>query len=240
GYQVESLGGFTWETGGLSGLTSQGSPLDIELSGDGQTLTALDGEGNEVFTLSHDAATGEYAFKLLRPLDHAAPQDGQADENNLDLNFTYKVWDSATPSAPVQGSFKVTVNDDSPNVPDDIAKSAPEPQGVHTNLMVVLDLSGSMDDAPAGVNGFSTKLALAKDAVQRLIDSYDSLGDVMVRIVTYANSASAVGNAWMTASDAKAWLTALGDSAGNGATNYDDALIKAMNAYGSAGKLVGS
>ncbi|MDZ4194547.1 MAG: type I secretion C-terminal target domain-containing protein, partial [Pseudomonas sp.] len=88
--------------------------------------------------------------------------------------------------------------------------------------------------------GFSSKLALAKDAVQRLIDSYDNLGNVMVRIVTFANSATAVGNVWMSAVDAKAWLTDLANNAGNGSTNYDDALIKAMNAYDSSGKLTGA
>ena len=44
----------------------------------------------------------------------------------------------------------------------------------------------------------------------------------------------------MSAADAKAWLTALANNAGNGSTNYDDALIKAMNAYDSSGKLTGA
>ncbi|QMV61427.1 retention module-containing protein [Pseudomonas berkeleyensis] len=242
GYQVDNFGGFAWDASGLGSLSSGGSPLNYQLSADGKTLSAFDAGGNPVFTLSlTNSDTGQYSFKLFKPLDHPAPDvAGTADENDLNLAFSYKVWDSAAPSAPATGSLTITVDDDSPATPDDIAKSASEPQGIHTNLMVVLDLSGSMDDAPSGVSGFSTKLALAKDAVQRLIDSYDNLGDVMVRIVTFANTASAVGNVWMTAADAKAWLTALANNAGNGSTNYDDALIKAMNAYDSAGKLTGT
>ncbi|PPV34453.1 retention module-containing protein [Ectopseudomonas oleovorans] len=242
GYQVDSFGGFAWDASGLGSLSSGGSALNYQLSADGKTLSAFDAGGNPVFTLSlTNSETGQYSFKLFKPLDHPAPDvDGTADENDLNLAFSYKVWDSAAPSAPATGSLTITVDDDSPATPDDIAKSASEPQGIHTNLMVVLDLSGSMDDAPSGVSGFSSKLALAKDAVQRLIDSYDNLGDVMVRIVTFSNTASAVGNVWMTASDAKAWLTALANNAGNGATNYDDALIKAMNAYDSSGKLTGA
>ena len=58
-----------------------------------------------------------------------------------------------------QGTLHISVDDDSPAQPNDIAKSASEPQGIQTNLMVVLDLSGSMDNAPPGVSGFSTKLA---------------------------------------------------------------------------------
>ena len=242
GYQVDSFGGFAWDASGLGSLSSGGSALNYQLSADGKTLSAFDAGGNPVFTLSlTNSETGQYSFKLFKPLDHPAPDvDGTADENDLNLAFSYKVWDSAAPSAPATGSLTITVDDDSPATPDDIAKSASEPQGIQTNLMVVLDLSGSMDDAPSGVSGFSSKLALAKDAVQRLIDSYDNLGDVMVRIVTFANSASAVGNVWMTAVDAKAWLTALANNAGNGSTNYDDALIKAMNAYDSSGKLTGA
>lgn len=242
GYQVDSFGGFAWDASGLGSLSSGGSALNYQLSADGKTLSAFDAGGNPVFTLSlTNSETGQYSFKLFKPLDHPAPDvDGTADENDLNLAFSYKVWDSAAPSAPATGSLTITVDDDSPATPDDIAKSASEPQGIQTNLMVVLDLSGSMDEAPSGVSGFSSKLALAKDAVQRLIDSYDNLGDVMVRIVTFANSASAVGNVWMSAVDAKAWLTDLANNAGNGSTNYDDALIKAMNAYDSSGKLTGA
>ncbi|APU29984.1 hemolysin-type calcium-binding protein [Ectopseudomonas alcaliphila JAB1] len=242
GYQVDNFGGFAWDASGLGSLSSGGSALNYQLSADGKTLSAYDAGGNPVFTLSlTNSDTGQYSFKLFKPLDHPAPDvDGTADENDLNLAFSYKVWDSAAPSAPATGSLTITVDDDSPATPDDIAKSTSEPQGIQTNLMVVLDLSGSMDEAPSGVSGFSSKLALAKDAVQRLIDSYDNLGDVMVRIVTFANSASAVGNVWMSAVDAKAWLTDLANNAGNGSTNYDDALIKAMNAYDSSGKLTGA
>lgn len=242
GYQVDSFGGFAWDASGLGSLSSGGSDLNYQLSADGKTLSAFDAGGNPVFTLSlTNSDTGQYSFKLFKPLDHPAPDvDGTADENDLNLAFSYTLWDSAAPSAPATGSLTITVDDDSPATPDDIAKSASEPQGIQTNLMVVLDLSGSMDEAPSGVSGFSSKLALANDAVKRLIDSYDNLGDVMVRIVTFANTASAVGEVWMTAVDAKAWLNDLASNAGNGSTNYDDALIEAMDAYGSSGKLTGS
>ncbi|PZR49149.1 MAG: hemolysin-type calcium-binding protein, partial [Ectopseudomonas oleovorans] len=170
GYQVDSFGGFAWDASGLGSLSSGGSALNYQLSADGKTLSAFDAGGNPVFTLSlTNSETGQYSFKLFKPLDHPAPDvDGTADENDLNLAFSYKVWDSAAPSAPATGSLAITVDDDSPATPDDIAKSASEPQGIQTNLMVVLDLSGSMDEAPSGVSGFSSKLALAKDAVQRL------------------------------------------------------------------------
>ncbi|MDF2073499.1 retention module-containing protein [Pseudomonas mendocina] len=238
-YGDDGFGSFAWQPSGLPSVTSGGQAVEYQVSGNGQVLTAQTvGSHQPVFTVTlTNPATGAFTFELHAPLDHPAPASGSV-ENNLDFQFAYQMVDGNGSTA--QGALHISVDDDSPAQPKDIAKSASEPQGIHTNLMVVLDLSGSMDDAPSGVSGFSTKLALAKDAVQRLIDSYDNLGDVMVRIVTFANTASAVGNVWMTASDAKAWLTALANNAGNGSTNYDDALIKAMNAYDSTGKLTGT
>jgi hypothetical protein len=238
-YGDDGFGSFAWQPSGLPSVTSGGQAVEYQVSGNGQVLTAQTvGSHQPVFTVTlTNPVTGAFTFELHAPLDHPAPASGSV-ENNLDFQFAYQMVDGNGSTA--QGTLHISVDDDSPAQPKDIAKSASEPQGIHTNLMVVLDLSGSMDDAPSGVSGFSTKLALAKDAVQRLIDSYDNLGDVMVRIVTFANTASAVGNVWMTASDAKAWLTALANNAGNGSTNYDDALIKAMNAYDSTGKLTGT
>ncbi len=238
-YGDDGFGSFAWQTDGLPTVTSGGQAVEYQVSANGQVLTAQTMNSQQpVFTVTlTNTATGAFQFQLHAPLDHPAPASGSV-ENNLDFQFAYQMVDGNGSTA--SGALSISVDDDSPAQPNDIAKSASEPQGIHTNLMVVLDLSGSMDDAPSGVSGFTTKLALAKDAVQRLIDSYDNLGDVMVRIVTFANTANAVGNVWMTANDAKAWLTALANNAGNGSTNYDDALIKAMSAYDSAGKLTGT
>ncbi|UFQ96186.1 retention module-containing protein [Pseudomonas wenzhouensis] len=238
-YGDDGFGSFAWQTDGLPAVTSGGQSVEYQVSDNGLVLTAQTvGSQQPVFTVTlTNTATGAFQFQLHAPLDHPAPASGSV-ENNLDFQFGYQMVDGNGSTA--SGALIISVDDDSPAQPNDIAKSASEPLGIHTNLMVVLDLSGSMDDAPSGVSGFTTKLALAKDAVQRLIDSYDNLGDVMVRIVTFANTASAVGNVWMTANDAKAWLTALANNAGNGSTNYDDALIKAMSAYDSTGKLTGT
>src|SRR5690606_23771762 len=134
GYQVDNFGGFAWDASGLGSLSSGGSALNYQLSADGKTLSAFDAGGNPVFTLSlTDANTGQYSFKLFKPLDHSAPDvAGTADENDLSLAFSYKVWDSAAPSAPATGSLSITVDDDSPAQANDIAKSAAEPQGIHT------------------------------------------------------------------------------------------------------------
>ncbi|WBV70192.1 hypothetical protein PGH46_16830 [Legionella pneumophila] len=63
-----------------------------------------------------------------------------------------------------------------------------------------------------------------------LLERYEALGNVKVRIVTFNTSATAIGSVWMTVDAAKNAL--LGLTAG-GNTNFDAALITAMNAFNS-------
>lgn len=50
--------------------------------------------------------------------------------------------------------------------------------------MIILDTSGSMDfDAEAP--GFATRMAVARASILQLINDYDDLGNVMVRLVGF-------------------------------------------------------
>ncbi|RSM24948.1 hemolysin expression modulating protein [Aeromonas salmonicida] len=108
--------------------------------------------------------------------------------------------------------------------------------------MIILDTSGSMDYA-SGVAGFATRMAIAKASILQLIGDYDDVGDVMVRLVGFASSATTnflgSGDVWLTATQALNVINGITDYLGNGGTDYDDALIKAMSAYDSAGKIIG-
>ncbi|MFZ0065929.1 MAG: Ig-like domain-containing protein, partial [Pseudolabrys sp.] len=110
-----------------------------------------------------------------------------------------------------------------------------------TNLLITLDLSGSMGD-PSGVGGL-TKLQLAEQAVLNLMQQYDTLGHVKVELVTFSDSARDASGGWVDLSDpaAKANLIniILGLSAG-GNTNYAAALTADMADYAATGKLAGS
>jgi len=101
---------------------------------------------------------------------------------------------------------------------------------IDTNLMVILDLSGSMGQETP------TRLSRAKEAVQNLIDGYDLYGDVRVQLVTFSTT-GASQQAWMTAAEAKALVQNLQAS---GSTNYDAALAAAMNGFSATGKLDGA
>ncbi|HBD7096952.1 TPA: type I secretion C-terminal target domain-containing protein, partial [Legionella pneumophila] len=115
---------------------------------------------------------------------------------------------------------KVVFEDDGP-VASNITRSGLANEGADTNLMLILDTSGSM----AG-SGIQTLI----NSTLELLERYEALGNVKVRIVTFNTSATAIGSVWMTVDAAKNAL--LGLTAG-GNTNFDAALITAMNAFNS-------
>ncbi|HAT8179478.1 TPA: type I secretion C-terminal target domain-containing protein, partial [Legionella pneumophila] len=102
-----------------------------------------------------------------------------------------------------------------------ITRSGLANEGADTNVMLILDTSGSMQGS-----GIQTLI----NSTLELLEQYEALGNVKVRIVTFNASATAVGSVWMTVDAAKNAL--LGLTAG-GSTNFDAALITAMNAFNS-------
>ena len=129
-------------------------------------------------------------------------------------------------------TLSVTVEDDSPKaVP---ITTSITPTDANTNVMLILNLSGSMSDA-SGLSGLS-RLDVEKAAVNELLEQYNNRGDVMVRLVTFSDSGAANGSVWMTVDAAKAALAGL--TAG-GSTNYDAGLLTAMSAFTSPGALTG-
>jgi uncharacterized protein YegL len=110
-----------------------------------------------------------------------------------------------------------------------------------TNLMIILDVSGSMNsdsgvedpENPEGPN--LTRLEAAIAAINKLLDEYADRGDVRVQIVKFSDDAFRVGDYdWMTVDDAKA---AIANLTAGGSTNYDEALDKAMELFDADGKL---
>ncbi|RTL28929.1 MAG: type I secretion C-terminal target domain-containing protein [Burkholderiales bacterium] len=97
-----------------------------------------------------------------------------------------------------------------------------------TNLMIVLDTSGSMN-ADSGINGL-TRLQAAVQSIENLLDRYDQIGDVAVRLVTFSTQAGTLGDTWLSVKDAKALLAAM-DQTGDGGTFYNRALAALESAY---------
>ena len=223
-------------------LSSQGEPVtDWRSSNGGMTLTGFTASGTavvkvEVGDVAVDPATingftAGYQVTLLAPVDH--PDTTTEDIISLDFGFT--VNESQGDSA--SGSFQVTIEDDAPIAAD--STQSIEVIATNTNLMVVLDLSGSMNQNANGDGDTDkeSRLDLAKDAINKLIEQYDDLGDIKVRIVTFDTNADAYMDVWVSAADAISYIDSL--SAG-GATNFDGALAVAMDAFDDAGAISGA
>ncbi|WP_181418756.1 DUF5801 repeats-in-toxin domain-containing protein [Aquipseudomonas alcaligenes] len=241
-----------------SGLTlTDGSAINLVLLANGVVVGQVVGgafAGQAAFAIEINSSTGVVTVEQYLSLDHpaeatAANGYNSYDEtlalatNSLGVTVTLKDGDNDTvKSTKVDVSGQIRFDDDGPSLPQDIHKQLLEINSVDTNLLIVLDVSGSMDDSP-GVAGFSTKLALAKNAITQLINAYDGFGDVMVRMVAFNASAtsnlSGSGEIWLTANQAITLINGLSNTFGDGLTNYDAALLTAMNAFASPGKIVG-
>ncbi len=71
----------------------------------------------------------------------------------------------------------------------------------------------------------------------QLLDKYDVLGDVMVRIVTFASTAAEQQATWVSVATAKTIIAGL---TANGGTDYDAALQAAQGAFPDSGKITGA
>ena len=74
---------------------------------------------------------------------------------------------------------------------------------VKTNIVVTLDVLGSMTSNSEGVN----RLAIAKDAIKNIIDKYGEYGTVNVKVITFSDTGTA--SQWMTATAAKNYVNSL-------------------------------
>ena len=176
-----------------------------------------------------------YTVTLLETFDH--PIKGV--EDVLDLSFKFSVTEAG--GATVEEDFSVKIEDDMPVAVNTTQEFAgPE---VDTNLMIVLDMSGSMNRNANGDNGYDkdSRLDLAKLAIVNLINQYDDIGEVKVRIVTFDSLAQKYTDQWVNLGTAVTYIQELDPPAGDAYTNYDAALYMARDAFGNDdGKLIGS
>ncbi|BEP53838.1 hypothetical protein GmRootV118_10820 [Variovorax sp. V118] len=218
---------------GPAGVTSGGQPVSWTWDAGTHTLTGsvtVGGVTTQVMTVAvgNVTATGAgqfeagYTVTLKAPIDHPAG-NGEGVSN---LHFEAVVSDGQLSGAPV--GFNVPVKDDAPVLVN--GEQSVDVAPINTNLMVILDLSGSMGEENP------TRLSRAKEAIKNLIDGYDLYGDVRVQLVTFSTTGQAQ-QAWMTAAQAKTLVQSLQDG---GSTNYDAALATAMTGFEANGKLQGA
>ncbi len=218
--------GTSYKLVGDTSLTSGGQALSY--SWDGTTLTAT-ADGSTIFTITLSADQASYTFKQFGPLDHEAG-DG---ENDLTATFTAQIVD-ASDTVIISDTFNVVINDDIPNAVA-VSNSGEAVQSVDTNLMLILDTSGSMGNS-SGFQGMTRLEVMVKSSLE-LLEQYDAFGDVMVNLVTFSGSSTNPSNGWVDIATAKTLLLALNDG---GATNYDAALNMAWNAFEVTGAIDGA
>jgi hypothetical protein len=208
-------------------LSSGGHALVWSGSGT-HDLAATAGVGGPVVATINIDNAGNYTVTLKAPIDHPV----NSVEDVKSFNVGVKVSDGALSST---GTLTVNVEDDAPVGRSQTANV--QIPNVDSNLVLTLDISGSMGD-PSGITG-KTRLQVAKEAIAKLIDDYDALGDVKVMLVTFSSSSATQqsgGQTWMSVTEAKAVLAGF---VANGGTNYDAAVSQVTTHFSDAGKIVG-
>jgi VCBS repeat-containing protein len=188
------------------------------------TLTITTHDGG---TLAVNFSTGNYTYT------NSTAQPVNTDTSEV---FKYTVMDHDGDTA--AANLTITIHGESAPTAGAQSVIAEAGSGVGTNLLLMIDTTGSMSDS-SGVKdaqgNVMSKLALEKAALDQLITEYGTHGDVMVRLVTFHDGTSEiVGNGWMTASQAIATINALTNS---GNTNYDAALLNAQTAFNTTGAI---
>ncbi len=210
----------TGDLGGPESITAVGDT--VTTSKGVLTITSISEPVSGVVTYG-------YSYTLTAPLTHS----GQGEIDPLSDTLTMAVTDATGDSDGTPASIVISIGDDTPTAAP-VTESLVE-SGTNTNLMLILDVSGSMDEA-SGLTGL-TRLDVLKASVSELLEQYDNRGDVRVQIVTFSSGATQVGSDWMSVADAKTAITAL---SANGNSNYDAALLTAMNEFAASGKLTGA
>ncbi|ACF45828.1 von Willebrand factor type A [Prosthecochloris aestuarii DSM 271] len=200
---------------------------DTNSDGIDDTITATGPDGT-VFTLKVET-DGSYTFTLADQLDHTGGGlSGNGDDQikTLDFSSVLVATDSDGDSVTVDNGFTITVQDDVPSAIPVTESATATP--IDTNIMLIMDTSGSMD-WPSGIPGY-TRLQATVAAARQLVDKYEALGDVRVNIVEFDTDGNKWTTGWVDGATADSRLTAL-LTQGGGSTNFDDALLTAMDAW---------
>ncbi|MDH0300398.1 MULTISPECIES: retention module-containing protein [unclassified Pseudomonas] len=224
-----AAGTVTGSEPGSTGETASGSLVGSVSGGVGALTYSLVGNAVGQYGQIQLNADGSYTYTLTSaPKTPGGANDGT---NTVNEYFTYKATDAQGNS--VTSTIAINIVDDVPKV--ECAVRSITPGQVDSNILLVVDVSSSMA-AGSGVPGL-TRLELAKQAINALLDKYDEMGDIKVQIVTFGTGAQVQTPVWVSISEAKNLIAGLSPG---GSTYYDSAATKAQEAFATAGKLTGA
>ena len=235
--------GVTYESGldlgsnsGNSATVVSGNLLDND-SGIGST-TSITAVGNTIVTPGDNSITidmdqgtltvyveddgshraGDYTYTL----ETAATTNAESIVDSID----YQLTDSNSGNQ-TTAQLAITIVDDAPvatNIEQTLEAAA---GGYTTNLIIVLDKSGSMDYSANDGTGRS-RMDIAKEALSSLFSEYDNVGNVNIQFVAFDYYATKSN--WYE-DDINAAQDYLNDVDADGGTSYDVALNKVMDDY---------
>ncbi len=207
------------------------------VSGNGtDDLTVWDGvpgQSNKIIEVKViDAATSVYEVQLYQPIQHTDPNS----EDNKSLPVTVTATNGGGAS---EHTLTVSIDDDRPVTGEDNLNVAPATAGT-ADIVFIVDVSGSMTNGggsiviPTDVPGFDdNRLGLARYSMQQLLLNHPEI--LNVQFVKFDDGVSST--VWMTRADALTYIGSGpgdGNFVGGGSTNYDIALLEAMNVYGAS------
>jgi len=225
-------------------LSSGGTPIFWSGS-NSNNLIGYAGEGGpEVISITIDNA-GNYSVNLSGPIDHL--ETTYEDVKSFGVTVTVDDQNGGIDTA----ILTIGVEDDKPVVIDDYSSVTEGQTEGATNLMMIIDVSGSMGYSVNYNGSDMTRLAATKLAAIDLLNSYQDNGKTMVRLVQFSGDAdgndtgdaTALGTGWVNVATAISLIEGLeyGNDSGTGQyTNYDAALDVAQSAFSDTGKIDGA
>ncbi len=197
-------------------LTSEGERVNLIYSNSNKTITGTSQDGREVFEISLDESQNKYTFELKDSIDH--PTFNQEDLiNSLDFSVIAKSENNDY----ARTDIKISIADDIATANDVNIDADSQYKETTSNLVIAIDTSGSMG------NGSGSKMELAKEAAIKLIEKYEQMGDVNVKIVNFDYNATTT--TWFT--DSNAAKNSISNLTAGGTTNYEDTLRETMGDY---------
>jgi len=216
---------------------------EIVLNQTGDTITGSV-DGVPYFTISINPDTGAVTFTQLENKNIWHDDKGNDDDSEAlttkhpsDLQIVQTVTDadgdSDSATINLGGGNVFKIEDDGPTGKDD-TYTATELTSGPNNLLLVLDISGSMND-DSGVDnpdaaGNFTRLELAVAALKNMLDSLPT-DTTTVQLITFSNSAQEPVPGMLTIAEAKAALDVVLANGASGSTNYDAPVVLAQAIY---------
>ena len=197
-----------------AGLTSNGEPVTISLSGNTYTGSTASGD---VFTMEIKA-DGSYTFTLLDTIDHP-----DTDDHNDVLSFQFGVKATDSDDDYAEGMVTINVFDDGLTAHDDCNVFDVVSVDKDYNVALMLDVSGSMG---------GSKLDLLKASVKNVLADYNAYqgGEIKVFISPFSTDTQ-TGYTFTVTNDAEYQqaLAMIDGMSANGFTNYEAPLTSAIN-----------